>query len=118
MSFFTHILVKKDDSSGRFILRGDYHYTSNLKAAVVLAVNIAIGVGVEELAVQPYLISAYEAHLGKIYQLLIASIIAFFLTIWWHTGITEDPRKIAYFVIACIVSGFLLLEGFRFIVLW
>jgi uncharacterized membrane protein YjjP (DUF1212 family) len=58
----------------------------------------------------------YAANVVRIIPLLFASGMSFFLTIWWHTGITHNPRKIAAFVLGCIVSGFLLINGFGILV--
>ncbi|WP_148701866.1 hypothetical protein [Candidatus Nitrososphaera evergladensis] len=118
MSFFSSILVHKDGASDRYIFRGDHHYTSNFKAAIAILITVVVGIAVEEFVLQPYLISVYEVNLGKIVQLLVASGLALFLTIWWHAGLMDKAENILGFIGGCVLAATLFADGFRVIPLW
>jgi hypothetical protein len=85
---------------------------------IAASILTLIGIGIEEFVLQPYLLSLYEQHQDKIWQLLLGSIGGLFMTIWFHTGLTKKTKPKIVWATISFFSALAIVDGLRIVTLW
>ena len=118
MSFVYGIIVRRDSKTNQYTFLWSTRFTRYWKAAVAAFVNALIGIGVEQWAVQPYLITLFAQHGDKVLQLFLCGVGGLLATIWLHMGLTKQTKMRIIWAMLCFFVGVGFVEGLRIMPLW